>query len=436
VTPEVIGLIGLVALLLLLTLGVPIAVSMGLVGVSGLAILLSPEAAIVKTGVIGFDTVSKYELGVLPLFVLMAHVCFAAGATRKFFDAAVKLVGHRPGGLALASIGGCAGFGAVSGSSLATAATISLVALPEMRKHHYSPALATGALAAGGTLGSLTPPSAALIVFGIVAEQSIGKLFVAAALPALTQALFYMATIYALCRWKPALGPASVRARWSERFAALVDLADIGVLIGFVLSGLVVGWFTPTEAASVGALGALLLCAFRRRLTWAALEGALRETLRTAGMIYAVIIAALVFSTFISLSGITTHVSRSVATMHGGPLAVVIAMAAVLLVLGSLLDGMALMLLTTPIFLPIAVARGLSPIWFGIFLVRVMEIGLVHPPVGMNVYVIHQQAPDIPLTTIFRGIVPFLGADFLHLALLIAVPNLALWLPSLLESMK
>ena len=424
-----VGTCGLVALLFALALGVPIAVALGTVGAVGLSLLLGAEPALIKAGVTAFDTLSSYELGVLPLFLLMAHLCFAAGATQKFFDVAAKFLGHRPGGLALAAIGGCAGFGAVSGSSLATAATVGLVALPEMRRHHYAPALATGALAAGGTLGVLIPPSAALIVYGVIAEQSIGTLFVAAIVPGLTQALFYLATVYLLCKRNPQLGPPVARASWRERLAALSGVVDIGGLTVIATAGLVFGWFTPTEAASVGALGALVLCAARGCLNRATLAHALRETLKTSGMIYAVIIGAFLFSTFMSVSGIPDRLSQLVASLDAGPTAAVAAMALALLILGSFLDGMALMLLTTPIFLPIAIDHQLSPIWFGIFLVRAMEIGFVHPPVGMNVYVIHDLARDIPLSTIFRGVVPFLCADFVHLALMIALPGLTLWLP-------
>lgn len=431
-SPELIGAGGLVLLLLMLALGVPIGPALVLVGAGGLSLLISPEAAAIKSGVIAFDTISRYELGVLPLFLLMAHLCFSAGASRDFFNAASKLAGHRRGGLALASIGACAGFGAISGSSLATAATVGAVALPEMRKNGYSPALATGALAAGGTLGSLVPPSGALIIFGIIAEQSIGKLFVASIVPAATQVLFYVVTISILCRFNPALGPAAPRASWRERLRALRRVWDLGLLILLVIGGLAVGWFTPTEAASVGAVGALTLCAWRRTLSRKSIGKALGDTLRTTGMIYIVIIGALVFSAFISVSGLTDDISEAVAGLHAGRLAGLAAMALALLLLGSFLDGMALMLLTTPVFLPIALKLGVSPIWFGIFLVRTMEIGFVHPPVGMNVYVIHGLAKDIPLTSIFRGIIPFLVADFLHLALLIVAPGLSLYLPSVL----
>jgi tripartite ATP-independent transporter DctM subunit len=361
----------------------------------------------------------------------MAHICFAAGASRDFFDVAAKFLGHRRGGLALASIGGCAGFGAISGSSLATVATISSVALPEMRKANYHPGFASGALAAGGTLGSLIPPSGALIVFGIIAEQSIGKLFAAAIVPGVTQAIFYLVTILMLCAWKPELGPRTERVAWRDRLPALRKVADIFALIFFVIGGLMIGWFTPTEAASVGVVGALLLLTFRGGFNLATVVAALKATLRTAGMIYVVIIGALLFANFISITEITEALSGTVSDLHASPVVAIIAMTLILLLLGSFLDGVALMLLTTPIFLPIAQQLGYSPIWFGIFLVRTMEIGFVHPPLGLNIYVIQGLAKDLSLGTIFRGVIPFLIADFFHLALIIAVPAMALWLPGL-----
>ena len=431
-TPELIGLIGILSLLFLLGLGTPIGVALGLVGTCGLAVLLGTEPALIKAGVVSFETISKYELGVLPLFLLMAHLCFAAGASRDFFSAASAFLGHRRGGLALASIGGCAGFGAISGSSLATVATVSSVALPEMRRAGYDPGFATGALAAGGTLGSLVPPSGALIVFGIVAEQSIGKLFAASIIPGITQALFYMATIALICARRPELGPPAERVPWRGRLPALRRIADVALLIAFVIGGLMIGWFTPTEAASVGVIGALLLWAFRGGVTREKFADALKATLRTSGMIYVVIIGAILFATFISVSEMTEHLSQLVIDAHASPIVAIGVMALVLLLLGSFLDGLALMLLTTPIFLPIAQDLGYSPIWFGIFLVRTMEIGFVHPPLGLNVYVIQSMAKDIPLATIFRGIIPFLAADFIHLALLIAIPSIALWLPSVM----
>lgn len=426
------GLLGALALLVLLTAGVPIGAAMGLVGMAGLTLMLGFEPALIKSGVILFDTLSRYDLGVLPLFLLMAHLCFAANASRDFFDAAARLIGHRRGGLALASIGGCAGFGTISGSSLATAATIGLVALPEMRSRGYSDELATGAVAAGGTLGQMVPPSGALIVYGIIAEQSIGRLFTAAIVPAITQMLLYCAVIVILCHFRPGIAPATQRATWAQRRAALLRIVDIGLLILLVIGGIALGWFTPPEAGSVGAVGALLLCAWRRRLSVAAVADALRETLRTSGMIYAVVIGALIFSVFISLTGLADQVGVLLGAVSASRIVSLLVMAALLLLLGSLLDGLALMLLTTPILLPIIQHMGLSPIWFGVFLVRAMEIGFVHPPIGMNLFVIHGIARDVPIGRIFKGVLPFLASDFVHLLLLIFIPGMVLGLPKAL----
>jgi tripartite ATP-independent transporter DctM subunit len=424
------GAVAVAVLLALLAVGVPIGVAMGVVGLAGMCVLIGVEPALIKTGVVMFESVSRYELGVLPLFLLMAHLCFAAGASRDFFAAAASIVGHRRGGLAVATIAGCAGFGAVSGSSLATAATMGLIGLPEMRQRGYSTALASGSVAAGGTLGSLTPPSGALIVFGIIAEQSIGKLFTAAIVPALTQTLLYMATIVLVCRLRPSIAPPSPRLPWRERLAAILRVTDLAALVIIVLTGIAVGWFTPTEAASVGALLALGLCALRRRLTWASFGDALAQTLKTAGMLYVVIVGALMFSVFMSFTGLADQVASLVHGLHGSPMLAIVVIALLLLVLGSVLDGLALMLLTTPILLPIVTGLGFSPIWFGIFLVRTMEIGFVHPPIGINLYVIQGLAPDIPLQRVFKGVLPFLAADFLHLGLLIAIPALTLALPN------
>ena len=429
-SPEVIGLFGILALFILLTIGVPIGFGLGLVGLIGTAVLIDPEAALIKAGVISFEVISKYELGVLPLFLLMAHLSFAAGASRDFFDVAARFIGHRRGGLALASIASCAGFGAISGSSLATVATVGSAALPEMRRAGYHPGFAAGSLASGGTLGALIPPSGALIVFGIIAEQSIGSLFAAAIIPGITQALFYMLAIMVLCSFNPALGPRSKRVNWRERMSGLVKIADIALLVIFVIGGLLIGWFTPTEAASVGVVLSFGLCIRRRACQFNVIVDAFGKTLRTTGMIYVIIIGAMLFATFISVTGIATFLSNLVLAVDAGPVVAIIVMAVILLLLGSMLDGLALMLLTTPIFLPIAIELGYSPIWFGIFLVRAMEVGFILPPLGLNAYVIQGIAKDIPLGVVFRGIGPFLIADILHLGLIIGLPILALWLPS------
>lgn len=427
-TPET-GIIGVAVLLLLLLLGMPLGCALGLVGLGGLTLVLGFEPALIKSGDLVIETLMRYELGTLPLFMLMAHLCFSSNASRDLFDAAARWFGHRRGGLALASIAGCAGFGSINGSSLATAATIGLVAIPEMRRHGYSDALATGAVAAGGTLGQMIPPSGALIVFGIIAQQSIGTLFTAAIIPGITQALFYMVVIAVLVRWRPSLAPPTPKADWPERWTALGRIVDILLLVVVVIGGIVFGLFTPSEAASIGAVGALAICAWRRRLDWTLLYHSLEETLRTSGLIYLVVIGTLVFSVFISITGLANAASGLITSVGGGPTMTVLMMAVFLLVLGSLLDGLALILIATPILLPVVTSLGMSPIWFGIFLVRTAEIGFIHPPMGMNLYVIQGIAPDVTLSRIFKGVLPFLAADFLHLLVLILVPALALALP-------
>ncbi|MCP5143634.1 MAG: TRAP transporter large permease subunit [Gammaproteobacteria bacterium] len=423
------GLIGVIVLLLLLLLGMPIGGALGLVGIGGLMLVLGAEPALIKAGSLLFETLTRYELGTLPLFLLMAHLCFSSDVSRDLFDAAARWVGHRRGGLALASVAGCAGFGAINGSSLATAATIGLVAVPEMRRHGYSDALATGAVAAGGTLGQMIPPSGALIVFGIIAQQSIGSLFTAAIVPGITQMLFYFLVISLVVRFKPDLAPQTERASWAERRAALRKVADILALMLIVIGGIVFGWFTPSEASSVGATGALLICLWRRRLSWAVLYKSLEETLKTTGLIYAVVVGALIFSVFISVTGLADAAGTLIAQLGGGRVTTVLLMALFLLLLGSVLDGLALMLLATPILLPVISSLGLSPIWFGIFVVRATEIGFIHPPMGMNLYVIQGVARDVSLGRIFRGVLPFLAADFVHLLLLIVFPAIAMALP-------
>jgi C4-dicarboxylate transporter, DctM subunit len=429
ISQAAIGLLGVVALLLLLLTAMPIGIALGLAGLSGLILTLGLEPALIKSGVIVFETMTRYELGTLPLFMLMAHLCFVADASRDFFDLTSRLFGHRRGGLAIASVAGCAGFGSINGSSLATTATMGLVAVPEMRARGYSDSLATGAVAAGGTLGQMIPPSGALIVFGIIAQQSIGALFTAAIVPGLTQMLSYFLVIALLVRWRPGIAPRTPRASWSERRAALRRVVDIGILVVAVTGGIVAGWVTPSEAAAAGAAGALVICLLRGRLSRVTLRRAVEDTLRTSGLIYLVLIGALIFSTFISVTGLTESIGGAIAGLGLGPAATMLLVAVFLLLIGSVLDGLAMMLLTAPILLPLVAELGLSTVWFGIFLVRAMEIGFVHPPIGMNLYVIQGVAPEVSLARIFKGVLPFLAADLVHLGLLVLFPVIALGLP-------
>jgi tripartite ATP-independent transporter DctM subunit len=427
-TPET-GLVGVGVLLALLVLGVPIGAALGLVGIAGLTLILGLEPALIKTGVTAIDTLTRYELGTLPLFMLMAHLLFSANASRDLFDAAARLVGHRRGGLAYAAIGGCASFGAINGSSLATTATVGLVALPVMRSRGYSPGFAAGTIAAGGTLGQLIPPSGALIVFGIIAEQSLGKLFAAALIPAALQILFYVITIAIVVRVRPGIAPPSERHGWGERLRALVRVADLLLLIVVVIGGIAFGWFSPSEAASIGVAGAVLLAARRGQLSRAMLFKAFEETLRTSGMILLVIIGALVFSVFLSVTGLAEAIGSTVTGLGLGPVLTLAIVGILLLLLGSMLDGLGLMLLATPILMPVVTATGMSEIWFGIFLIRAMEIGFIHPPLGLNLYVMQGVARDIPVSGIFRGVAPFLLSDLLCLFLFIFFPVLITGLP-------
>jgi C4-dicarboxylate transporter, DctM subunit len=430
-TPET-GLIGLLLLFVLLLAGVRIGVALGLVGAGGLAVVLGPEAALIKSGVIAIEVLTKYELGTLPLFLLMAQLFFSSNASRDFFDAAARFVGHRRGGLAYAAVGGCAGFGAINGSSLATTATVGMVALPEMKRRGYADSLATGSVAAGGTLGQMIPPSGALIVFGIIAEQSIGTLFTAAVIPGLTQVLLYALVIWILVRLKPELGPTSEKAGWALRLRALLRIWDMLALIAVVIGGIALGWISPPEAAAIGATGALLIAALRRRLNRGMLKEAFARTLETSGMILLVIVGALLFSVFVSVTGLATALGAFVLAMDLGTFGTLLLVAGVLLLLGTVLDGLGLMLLTTPILLPIVSEVGMSAIWFGIFLVRAMEVGFLTPPLGMNLYVIQRVAKDVPIGRIFKGTLPFLASDLVHLVLLILFPAMVLWLPSVL----
>jgi tripartite ATP-independent transporter DctM subunit len=321
-------------------------------------VVLGPEAAVIKAGVITVDTLTRYELGTLPLFLLMAHVFFAVDASRDMFDVAARFIGHRRGGLAYAAVAGCAGFGAINGSSLATAATIGSVALPEMRRRGYSDALATGTVAAGGTLGQMIPPSGALIVYGIISETSIGQLFTAALIPGLSQALFYCVVIWLVVRLRPELAPASDRSGWSERWAAVRRIWDMILLIALVIGGIAFGWISPSEAAAIGAAGSLLIAALRKGLTRAMLFAAFEATLKTSGMIFLIIIGALIFSVFIGVTGLAGATSAMVGSLGLGTVGTLVVVALLLLALGSVLDGLALMLLTTPILLPIVEATG------------------------------------------------------------------------------
>lgn len=430
--PVAIGLIGFVILFSLLALGMPIGAAMGLVGFAGIWLLISGVAAFTKLAIVPFQVVTDYSLAVLPLFVFMAHVIFVTGMGRDLFNLASKWLGHQRGGVAQAAVAGCAGFAAVSASSIATAATMGLVAIPEMKRLKYDPALATGAVAAGGSMGVLIPPSGALIIYGILTETSIGRLFAAGLIPGILEAVFYMVTIYILCTWRPSLGPRGPKTTFKEKIAAFGSCGEVIALAILVLTGIVVGWFTPTEAGAVGAFGAIIFALLRKRLNWEKMKTAVLETLKTTGMIYGILIGAFIFNYFLAPTTIPYVIAEFVGGLPFPPMAILGMVLMVFFFLGMFLDVAAMTVLTIPIFFPLITSLGFNPVWFGILFVRMAEIAMITPPIGMNVYVIAGVAPDVPMHTIFKGIIPFVIADFFHVALLLFVPALALFLPSIM----
>ena len=430
-TPVLGGFVGIGCLFTLLAFGMPIGFAMGLVGAVGFALLISIHAAIIKVGVISFDIATNYAIGTVPLFLFMAHILFASGIGRDLYDFAARCLGHRRGGLAMATIGASAGFASVNASSLATTATMGLVALPEMRKHGYSLPLASGSVAAGGTIGSLIPPSGMFIIYGILTETSIGDMFAAGIIPGILLALFYMITISIQCRFDAKAGPAGDRYSWAERWQSFRKTGDVLALFFFIMGGIIWGWFTPTEAGAMGAFWALVITGLRGRLSIAALQKAAYETLKTTGMIFGILLGALVFNAFVTVTTIPLNIVGWVSEMQMAPLAVLLVILSVYLFLGMILDASAMMTLTVPLFFPLITGLGYDAVLFGVLVVRMTEIALITPPVGMNVYVLAGVAPDIPLTKIFRGTAPFVMADIVHVALLLAFPVLVLWLPGL-----
>ncbi|WP_417668297.1 TRAP transporter large permease [Roseibium sp.] len=425
------GFLGILILFTLIALGMPIGFAMGLVGVVGFGLLISFHAAIIKVGVITFDLATNYAIGTVPLFLFMAHILFATGIGRDLYEFAARMLGHKRGGLAMATVGASAGFASVNASSLATTATMGLVALPEMRKHGYSDSLAAGCVAAGGTIGSLIPPSGMFIIYGILTETSIGDMFAAGIIPGILLALFYMVTIAIQCRINPDAGPAGPRFSWRERLEGFSKTGDVIVLFFFVMGGIIWGLFTPTEAGAMGAFGALVIAALRRRLSVETVRNAVYETLKSTGMIFGILFGALVFNAFLTVTTIPFSIVGWVSATDLPPQLVLLLILVVYLFLGMILDASAMMTLTVPLFFPLVTGLGYDPVLFGVLVVRMTEIALITPPVGMNVFVLSGVAPDIHLSRIFRGTAPFVMADILHVALLLAVPALVLWLPGL-----
>lgn len=433
-SPQFIGLAGVLVFFALLILRMPIAYAMALVGFAGFSVLASPAAAFSMVAKETYLTFSSYSLSVIAMFVWMGFLAYYSGIGSRLYVLAYKLIGHYPAGLAIATQAACAVFGAICGSNTATAATMGAIALPEMRKYNYDTSLATASVAAGGVLGVLIPPSVIMIVYGMATEQSIGKLFMAGIVPGMLLMALYMAAIFILAARNPGLGPAGPKAGWEERINAL--RGGLGeVLIVFLLSmgGLFAGWFTPTEAGAVGAAGVLAVALVKKRLNWEGLKKSLFDATRTTAMIMLMVAGAVIFGRFMAISRVPFELANWAGALPFPPFVVMAVILFIYLVLGCFIDALALVLLTIPIFYPVAVTTlGYDPIWFGVIIVMVVAMGVITPPVGMNVYVIKGVAPDIPLETIFKGIWPFLLALIVCLAIIIAFPQIATFLPNIL----
>ncbi len=428
-SPDAVAVIGFVALFALMLLRVPVGMAMGLVGVCGYSYIAGSGPALKLIGQTSMRTVTDYTFGVIPMFMLMGAFVSVSGVSRDLFRAANAFIGHLRGGLGMATVIACGGFAAICGSSVATAATFSSVAYPEMRRFGYPQSFSTGVIAAGGTLGAMLPPSTVLAVYAILTQQDIGKLFMAGIIPGLLAMAMYVLTIFIIVKVKPDWLPRGPATSWSERFAGLKDVWAPLLLFVFVIGGLYGGFFTPTEAGGVGATGAFLLGVLRGKLDRAGILEALLSATRTAAAVFTVLIGALIFGYFLTMTQTPQKLTGFLTELGLGPYGVLALIMLMYLILGCLMDAMAMIILTVPIIFPVIVQLGFDPIWFGIIIVMTVELGLIHPPVGMNVFVIKSVVHDVSFMTIFKGVIPFVLTDLLRLLILIAFPMIALWLP-------
>jgi C4-dicarboxylate transporter DctM subunit len=424
--------LGFLAVFTLALLRVPLALAMALAGLVGLGLMRGWQPAFASTSQVIFETGFAYVLSVIPLFVLMGNLVARAGMARELYGAANAFVGHRKGGLAMASVIASGGFGCICGSSIATAATMTRVAFPEMKRHGYKDTLATGSIAAGGTLGILIPPSTIMVIYGIITETDIGKLFIAGVLPGLVAiACLCLAVVYITWR-DPLAGPPGERLGWGARLAALRGIWGVVVLFALVIGGIYGGLFTATEGAGVGASGAFLFALLRGALTPRVLMDILVESTRTTAMLFTILIGAMVFTSFINFTSMPGDLRDFLLQFSPHPLMVVVVMMAIYVALGLVMEELSMVLLTIPVFFPVITGLGFDPVWFGVLIVTIVEIGMISPPVGMNLFVMNALLPQVKLKLIFQGVWPFVMADIVRLGILIAFPAISLWLPSLM----
>ena len=428
-SPLTIGIIGIFFLFLLLALRMQIGFSMALVGFLGFAVLSSLGSSFAIMGMEPFKIGASYSLTVIPLFILMGQFANHSKMGYEIYQTVYRWIGFLPGGLSMATIAACGGFAAISGSSLAAAATMGMVALPEMKRFKYDPALATGCVAAGGTLGILIPPSTVMIIYGILTEQPIATLFVAGVLPGLLLTLLFILAIYIMTKIKPAIGPPGPKFSMKERIYSLKDTWSIFALFLLVIGGLYTGWFTPSEAAGVGAFGAFVLTFIKKRLTWDTLKISLEQTVRTTAMVFLILIGAHILGYFLTISQIPDQLAIFASEWGLSRYAILAMIIFAYIIMGCFMEGLALMVLTIPIVYPMVLDLGFDPIWFGVIITLIMEMSLITPPVGINVFIISGVAKEVPMYVIFRGIIPFWIAMLVCVILLIIFPQLALWLP-------
>ena len=427
------ALLGLGAMVVLSFLRLPIAISMGLVGFIGLWWMRGPGPAMASATTVVYETGFEYTLSVVPLFILMGNFVTRAGMSRELFRAAYTFVGHLRGGLAMATVLACGGFGAICGSSIATAATMTKVAYPSMKSHGYSDKLAVGSIAAGGTLGILVPPSTIMVIYGIMTETSIGRMFAGGMLPALVAVVLLCVAVQFICWRDPAAGPGAESATWGERLAALRDVWAVAALFAVSMGGIYLGVFTATEGAGVGAFGAFCFALARRVLSWRSLFEVLVDSARTTAMLFVILVGALIFSSFVNYTSMPSDLRTFVTQWQISPISVMIAICVIYIVLGTAMEELSMILLTVPVFYPLVQSLGFDLVWFGIIIVVVVQIGLISPPVGMNMFVVKSMLPGITTQTIFRGVTPFVVATIVLLAILVAFPQISLWLPNLLK---
>jgi C4-dicarboxylate transporter, DctM subunit len=429
---QLVGAIGMLALLALVFFRIPVAISLALVGFAGYATLEGWSRAATVLGQAPFDIAGAYTLSVVPLFVLMGELASATGMSSKLFRGTKSMFGTVKGALAYATIGANAGFGAVCGSSVASAATMTRICVPEMRANGYDDRLSTGSVAAGGTLGILIPPSLIFVIYAVIAQQSVPRLFAAGLVPGLILTVLYILVAAVLVAVFPGWAPHGEHETWAQRLRHIVGMWEFVLLFGVSVGGIYAGLFSPTEAAAVGAFMAMVLGAVEGKLGWPALMRCLTETLKTTCMLFLIIIGAIVFSYFVVQARLPEALIGWIQAMRMGPMALMLTLIAAYIVLGCFLEGIGLVLITVPVFLPVVTANGFDPVWFGVIVVIVVEMGLIHPPVGMNLFVIQAQLPDIPIMALYKGTLPFLLAPMVLIAVLLAFPGVALWLPRLL----